>query len=306
VREVLVLLALVAAPAAAQEDRCQAEWDRIGGLLAQQFGARIGAERVIADGRDCVAMSVTQPGRDRAVPSAREVRWQAMGEDAFAGVLPERISLQAFKLAMVPVFDHSPALSWVYKVQSLRTGVDLALDITLDVEAGVIDLKRLRLDFVGDNRIELEARLVGADLSDARALQDNAGEMALHSTRLRLESHGLFESLVLPTLGPVLFDTAEDPEAELARLQALAAGWLARLPGDLLAGESRDALVRLVGTLPHPNGVLEIRMEADPPLGARRGLDLEMDPGFDPVRDVARLVEGVALDVTYDHTPFAP
>ena len=304
----LVLLALATAPAAAQETGCPAQWDQMRAVLGEQFGVEIIAEELSVDGGACVASSVTQLGQDRVVPSAREVRWRGVGLDSFVatGVLPERITIEARKLAAIPVFEHSPSLSWVYRVQSLRTGVDVVMELVLDHTSGAIDLERLSFDFIGDNRIDLQARMTGVDLSDSWALQASAGEAALSAYRLRVESHGLFETLALPALGPAILDGVDDPAAELARMKALAAGWLALLPDDLLAAESRDALIRLIGTLPHPNGVLEIRMQAEPPLGARRGLALATDPDFDPLKDVARLMDGVALSVTYDHTPFRP
>ena len=49
------------------------------------------------------------------------------------------------------------------------------------------------------------------DLTDSWAVQASAGEMALRSYRLRVESHGLFETLALPALGPAVFDGVDDP-----------------------------------------------------------------------------------------------
>ncbi len=261
----LAVLALLAAPAAAQSTDCAALSD-----FAAPFAldAGISLPPAVQDGGGCLWSGVTwtADGDYGQRVSVETLRLNGVGLDRLAlRQMPGRIELRVTGLqvgAKVPdaVFD------WALQVQGQRKRIDIDLLLTHDPEAQRLVLERLDADFPGDNRISLSWQMTGLDLTTFETFRSTLGGLAPRQMDLVVQSNGLFEDWALMPLAPFLLTDGDVPaQVQAARVRALeVVDTLLVMAPDLLTPGSREALSALLDDLPTPSGTLTLSMTSQP------------------------------------------
>ncbi len=232
---------------------------------------------------------------------ADRVTWSGQGWAAFvaAGLPPSITELSAQNIRLVPGMG-DPVMEYLFAERMRYAGFDASLSARWDSATGDYTIDPLHFDFgpMGDITYRLTA--TGIDLTGLDALFASLRGAGIAFSALDVTSLGLFESLALMAMGPVLLGDSDDPEAELTRIKVLAAGYVLTLPDPAFDTETRAALVALIDTLPHPWGDLTVTMQADPPVTAARVQALAESPDFDPFSDIGAALEGVKFTVAWN------
>ncbi len=298
------LVLAVATPGAAQTSaECAAFWDLASDLVGQTRSAGPVDRPAIRVGPGgCVASDIRLDGGPRTEFRIARIAWSGTGFDRMLadGLPPTSLKVSAKGIRVIPRTGQ-PVFDYAFGKQSIRGAVDLEIAASWDATAKALTLETLELDFPAENRIGVSATLEGIDLTDRDSIEASAATAAITEAFTRIETRGLFESYVLMALAPALLTEDEDPEAQVQALKVRANTLVGIAPSALLPQASKDALRRLISVMPNPNGTLAVRMTASPGLGTARGLDLSRNFVPDNFGDLWRLLDGVRLDVSYDH-----
>ncbi|SIN82647.1 hypothetical protein [Vannielia litorea] len=177
-------------------------------------------------------------------------------------------------------------------------GIGLVLRAHWDREAKALVLEEASADFPWDNGVRLSARVEGIDLTDRVSTERSAPFAGVTALELELVTHGLFESVFMLPIGPLLLEGAEEPEARVAELKQAARAVVAGLPEVLLDEASREAALALLEDLPHPVGRLLVQVAAEPGLGMAQAGPLALGAAATP-EGLAAVLAGVSVAVDY-------
>lgn len=281
-RATALALALVAAPAAAQQmtqGDCAAALATVSEMLRGTTGTELPPVRqtVTADG--WCRVDASQPALDGAKFATLD--WRADGIDAYVAdqVPPTALAVRATGLhAMArpdgPLFDASLVLrqepsARQLLVEELRVTSDMGDDLHL---TAVFD----RVDFSSWSMAQVS---LGAMLLSRVNIRANLGAFA---------ELGIWDGMSVEMRG--------DPETLRDSLRRR----IEALPDTVLAPGAEDHIAALIADLPAPRGKLEIGLSADPGLGlvqfALYGRSLHTSLDKAPVP----LLRGVTLDVIWD------
>lgn len=262
----LALLALLAAPAAAQSTDCAALAD-----FVAPFALNVGISLppAVQDDGGCLWSGVTwtADGDYGQRVSVETLRLDGIGLDQLMlPQMPERIELRVTGLqvgAKVP----DAVVDWALQVQGQRKRIDIDLVLTHDPVAQRLVLERLDADFPGDNRISLSWQMTGLDLTTFETFRSTLGGLGPRQMDLVVQSNGLFEDWALMPLAPLLLTDGDVPaQVQAARVRALeVVDTLLVMAPDLLTPGSREALSALLDDLPTPSGTLKLSMTSQPP-----------------------------------------
>lgn len=304
IRAGLLALALagpVAADGLAGQALCEAAWAEASVGLATV--GILTSNGVVQEGDWCVVESPVLDLQRQFMPDWHldrlKVRGAALGWIADGSTLPDGLEIVAEGLRLV-VQTGNPKMDWLIAAQSRPNGIDAEAALAWDPAAKVLRLEGLSLDFPGENLIEARATVTGVDLSSIGAMQMSATSFALTEADLRIVTHGLFESYVLTTLGPVLLPSEGDMEAAAAELRAGMQAAVATLPGTSFPDATKAALAALIGELPNPSGEVSIGLRAEPGIGPVRLAPWVMTGVPDTLAEALGILKGVTVEVGWN------
>ena len=202
----------------------------------------------------------------------RSLRWSGAGLGALtAGSLPEHLSIEARGIFVWPLMPTAPALEYAMKVRARSNGpgMSVALDVERSAVPGEVQLS-FDFDYPPGNRITIVSGVEGFVAENLTDLPQSVGGMRLKELDVVIETDGMFEQLFALSLGYPLIQDSNDPEARVEELKAESTALLGDLTGEFLTEDSRDALIVVVESMPHPRGTLELAYRSGPGFGAVR------------------------------------
>ena len=252
--------------------------------------------------------------------SLGRLRWQADWADATRLMPPTRLSIRVENL--LQVFTPSPdmplepgdfRLLTAYQTQVLAelAPYRLALDMTYDPAAQIIDLTNLSAHRGDWDGAVFSARIADADL--AALFAPNAGSLplldgipaaSLHHADLRLTNLGLFEGIFSGWVGMIYPALGDTPEDAVDRARTIAAEQLAQIPPSLIDSDSRAALTAVLDSIPHPLGRLRVTLDAPDGIAPARlaaATAMIEQPGW---ADIEGMLNGASLIARW--TPITP
>ena len=304
IRGACAALALAAGPLAAQDlpgqSLCQTVWDRLVALTAPVLVLTGDVTPSAMEG--CLFTRVRADAPGPYVPDWHLEALHLTGDLPVLGegAMPERLVVRVSDLR--PVFETgNPRVDYILAVQARVQSIQGDLDLAWDRAARELRLARLDIDFPGENRVTVTARATGVDLSGAGAAQMSLASAALVEADLMVRTHGLFEAYLLNLVADRLLPEDGDMEAAMAAVVAEASAAVLTLPEATFPGDSRAALVALLGELPNPAGTLAVTFRAEPGFGAARFAGFAVTGLPDTVAAAAPVLDGVTVRIEWTH-----
>lgn len=269
------------------ESSCAVSW----GMISTPLGLPPSLATPQLEGEACVARDLEiTTGRLRILVD--ELRWQLEGLEALliSGALLDRVELSA-RGVYVLAATGMPNFDYVLEAQA-RAGEGISVDLLATHADGELMLDRLHVDFPGENSIDATLYLTGVD---PRA----PDQAVIRAIRLEVLTRGLFETYALMPLANLLIGSSDEPELEVARLQADAITAIEALPEPLFHRTTRAALTMLVQDMPNPAGRVIFDLQADDGLPISQ---LSEDAGLLgrlPASDPLAALAGAEVQVSY-------
>ncbi len=295
-----------AAPALAQDrmslDQCVQSWDAVFGLT----GLPIAQLQVDVDSSGwCVIQEGTFAIEVASRIRVDSLKWRASEIDRLIsdGLPPRSIEIYGERLGVLPQTG-DPVYDYLLGLQTRETEVDFGVSARWDGVQNAVVVDEGYVVFDETNRIDVTGRMEGVDLTDMASIQTSVGTMGLKSLELKATFDGWFEDYLALELGvAVLTKPDVAPEVQVAGLQQHAVGFIAEFPDAVLPDVARDALSAFIMDLPTPRGTLQVQLNADPVIGARRLAPLRFANAEQDQRDLLEIVlDGVRLLVTWSPT----
>ena len=303
IRTGVLALGLALATPAQAATPCEALWSRLSAALSEvgQVSGTVSPAKIAG----CLVTDLVLDLPGSHVPDLQADSLHLTGATdwlAGAATTPDRLALRLTNLRLVVGMDHAQ-MDYLLAAQARSAPIQVSAALAWTAEARLLELEALEVDFPGENRLDLSARLAGVDLSSAGAMQMSLGSFALTEAVLEVQSHGLFEHYLLMPLGAAFLPEQGDMTAAAEALRAEALAGIAALPEAVVPGPSRAALAAVVAELPNPSGRLRILLRAAPGIGPVRlsGPALTGVPGTP--EDVVALLQGVTFDIAWTHEP---
>ncbi|WP_179378645.1 hypothetical protein [Jannaschia marina] len=216
--------------------------------------------------------------------------------DALPDALPRRLSGGVTGLMIDPVVEEMPGLAWLMRQQA-HPGMSLGFDATS--EGGVLRVNAFRFAMDETNELTLTARIAG--VPEVWPVDPVAvAAITVQALDVEIAFDGMFEALLLLPLGSALLDLTVPAEPQVAALRTQAE---VALDGFAAAGQAEAAAEAraFVDALPHPRGVLELRLGGRGIAALQTGAALAggLTPDF-----AARVAEAAELELFW--TPDAP
>ncbi len=165
----------------------------------------------------------------------------------------------------------TPIVSYTSRVQAMaRSGSYLYLDYDWSAEEKRFQNFEISYGIVGETDrdvLNISADIRGVDLTDWRAIQLSLGSARLHALEIDLVMDGLFETLVLPYVGPVLLENSSPPEAQVEALKRTGVEFATALPTTIFGAQGGAELAELIESIPHPRGDLALQFTSKAGLG---------------------------------------
>lgn len=189
---------------------------------------------------------------------------------------------------------------------------NLSLEIAFDDQAKVLDLKRLEVDQVGRNGFTLQTTLRNIDLggllnADWHQLPplDKLVVISVDGLDFSATNGGFFESMSITWLSAIYPALGDSPEAAVENAKLTLRDAIAQVPDGLLVDDSRDNLLAVVNSIPHPLGTLHATLDTADGLVPAHFATSFVTIGEPPTWDnLAALLQGATLKV--DWTPLPP
>ncbi|MGI3187161.1 hypothetical protein [Nioella aestuarii] len=279
----------LSAPVHAQmtESSCAVSW----GMISTPLGLPPNLAAAQLENGACVARDLEiVTGRLRILVD--DLRWQVEGLEALlvSGALLNRVELSAGGVYVLAATG-MPDFDYVMEAQA-RAGEGISVDLLATHADGEVMLDRLHVDFPGENAIDATLQLTDVD---PRA----PDQAVIRAARLEVLTRGLFETYALMPLANLLLGSSDEPEAEVARLQAETIAAIETLPEPLFDRSTRAALVMLVQDMPNPAGRVIFELQAENGLPV---VQLTEDAGMLgrlPASDPLSALAGAELRVSY-------
>ena len=295
-----------AAPVMAQDrmslDQCVQSWDAVFGLT----GLPIAQLQVDVDSSGwCVIQEGTFAIEGASRIRVDSLKWRASEIDRLIsdGLPPRSIEIYGESLGVLPQTGDA-VYDYLLGLQTRETEVDFGVSARWDGVQNAVVVDEGYVVFDETNRIDVTGRVEGVDLTDMASIQTSVGTMGLKSLELKATFDGWFEDYLALALGvAVLTEPDVAPEVQVAGLQQQAVGFIAEFPDAVLPDVARDAVSAFIMDLPTPRGTLQVQLNADPVIGARRLAPLRFANAEQDQRDLLEIVlDGVRLLVTWSPT----
>lgn len=123
-------------------------------------------------------------------------------------------------------------------------------------------------------------------------------EFRLTDLDLKLRNVTMFESIALLWLDMIYPQFGETPEAAVSNTKVWLVDQLRAMPAFLLTQDSREALIAMIGTLPHPEGVMHLTLGGETGIAA---LDLAraFESGEPTLAQLEEALAGVQLSADW-------
>jgi hypothetical protein len=254
----------------------------------------------------CVATGVVVDFPGNYEPDIR-LRRVAITGQGFERHLDDLTPLQAVTvdiddLQMLPQTG-DPTFDYMLEVQQARNLIDVDISVVWDPETLVLTLEQFDIDFPYDNAVSATMQVANVDLSSLGALELSLGGMAVTEATLEVTSNGLFENYGATMLIPLVLSGTMEPEAEVEAMKASAVAVIAKLPSAFFVGDTPEALAAIVADMPTPGGTVDLRLTAEPGLGALRFGSVWLGTAPQSLADFWTYLHGVEVDVTYERVP---
>lgn len=216
------------------------------------------------------------------------------------GLPPRSLEVVAEGMRVEPSIGDSVS-SYLYRIQASPTSYSAKLSVRWDGVQNAILIDEAEFRFDDTNSIAMTARVEGVDLTNMASLQTSAGTAGLRNLSVKLEFDGWFEHHVAWTLGQELLEDGDvSPEAQVIALQRQAIDAVETFPFPTTPSSSRAALAEFIAALPHPEGVLQVQIQAEPPFGMRQLMPLNgVGYSADPLPLFEAALEGIVVLVTW-------
>lgn len=227
------------------------------------------------------------------------LRWRGTDMARIAEGLPPRGLEFAAKGVFVQPQTGDPLFDYLLGLQDRSEhGMEFGALIRWDGLQKALMVDEAYFAFDATNRVTLEARIEGVDLTDAGTIAASLGQAGLRSGEVDATFDGWFErELALPLGMMLLTGENADPATEVDQLKRQAIDVVNGFSEDFMAERSREALAEFLTSLPQPRGVATLQVTADPVVGLAR---LAMAPaGGDPAQMFETLSDGVTATVIW-------
>lgn len=268
-----LLLCATAAPVLGSQADCQADLDLLRAALGEDV-ALDGPDPLAAlapvseDGR-CVLRDLAVQMPDGAAPGmleAQEISWRATWPDAAPGGVPQSLVLDIRGARMVPQLRDMADMAYQMRLTAELSSTDLHLDYAIDPAAKRLVLSSLDVAQTGGNRLALSGTVENFDLTALTAQPpqlDKVMQFRLTDLDLRLRNAGLFESMAMLWLSAIQPQFGDTPEAAVDNARAWLTEQIGAMPDYLVTQDSRVAMAAMVATLPHPEGVMHLKLSTE-------------------------------------------
>lgn len=259
------LVSATALPVVANDAGCVADLEATVSVLG---GALTALAPVFEEDR-CVLrdLDLVVPGSGpEQVLHAGKISWKAKWVDRAEDVIPQALILDVQDAWLLTQMRDFEELAYQIRLVAELNSTDLHLDYTLDPETGRLDLNDLDIREASGNRLVVSARIGNFNLAalTARPLQaDGLMQIRLDDLDIMWRNTGFFEGMAqlwLPLVYPRFGST---PELAVANAKTWLRDQTIELPGNLAPPDSRDALAAILETLPHPEGIMHVRLATE-------------------------------------------
>jgi hypothetical protein len=193
-----------------------------------------------------------------------------------------------------------PRLDYAYRIQSLDGKVDAALTVAWDRVTRVVTLSQLVLDFANVSRIAVTGKVANVDLSSLGLAQASLTGFAVTEADVVVTTHGLFETMLLMPLAPLVLPETDDVDAAVVALKEQTLAAIAALPAASFPDTTKDALARLIGDLPRPDGTLSVSLRSEAGFGPARLARFALVGVPTTMAEVAPVFDGVSIMAIWD------
>lgn len=264
---------IMATPVAAQDrmtpEQCVGSWDALETIV----GVAISDDAIEPNNEGWCEIT---DGVFQMDPSTRirisSLRWRASDIERLIELqlLPRSIEIQGQGFGVVPETG-DPLYDYLLGIQMTQPETAFGLTVRWDGVQNTVIIDDTFLNFSALNRIEVSARIEGANLTDQATTQTSFGTMGLRELNIESDFAGWFEAYVAFALGAaVLTDGEVSPEDQVAEIKQHVIDFISEIPDANMPEASRNAVSAFVMSLPSPRGRAQLQLNATPVLGAAR------------------------------------
>lgn len=268
-----LLLCATAAPAFSDQAGCDADLDALRAALGDAFAPDdanpFAALEPVDEGGRCVLRDLAVPTPDGGAAGlleAQEIAWRSTWPDEARGGVPQSLVLDISGARMVPQFDGMEEVAYQMRLTAELSSTDLHLDYAIDPAAKRLVLSSLDVAQTGGNRLALSGTVENFDLTALTAQPpqlDKVMQFRLTDLDLRLRNAGLFESMAMLWLSAIQPQFGDTPEVAVDNAKAWITEQIGAMPDYLVTQDSRVAMAAMVATLPHPEGVMHLKLSTE-------------------------------------------
>lgn len=304
-RGLLIAALLMGAPADAQDRMSQAQCVQSFDAVVALIGMPVNNTDAVLDADGWCLLTGLEFDIDPNTGARIEtLRWRASDIGRFIndGLPPRMIEVEGRGLGVVATTGDA-VLDYLIQLQMRQSKMAFGTTARWDGVQNAVTIDTAYLAFNPTNRIDVTARIEGANLTDRASMQTSIGSVALRNLTFESTFDGWFESYAAMAVGQALLEDGEaTPPAQVATLKRQATEYISELPASAMPPPSRAALGAFINALPTPRGTLQMQLSADPAIGAARtALILREAP---LTQTVETLLNGVNVLVTW--TPSGP
>lgn len=299
-RGLLIVALLMGAPAAAQDRMTQAQCAQSFDVATALIGVSVdNTDAVLGANGWCVVTGLEFDMDSSTSARIEMLRWRASDIGRFIndGLPPRMIEVEGRGFGVVPTTGDA-VFDYLLQLQMRQARMAFGASVRWDGVQNAVTIDTAYLEFNPTNRIEVTARIEGANLRDLASIQTSIGSVALRNLTLKSTFDGWFESYAAMLIGQVLLEDGEaTPQAQVTTLKRQAIEFIPELPVGFVPPPSRTALGAFINALPMPRGTLQMQLSAEPAIGgARTALILREAP---LAQTIETLLDGVSVLVTW-------
>lgn len=302
--KVLALVAVLVAGSASAQDRmssaqCTESFNAVASLVALSIDA---PDIAVTDDTWCSVSSAQIEVDTDFVLQIGTLRWRASDMDRFLneGLPPRAVEIEGTGVQVLPQTG-DPVLDYLLALQQSRSSIAFGLDVKWDGVQNAITVEDTFFAFDPTNRIEINALIDGANLTDTGTMQASLGTAGRRDLTMKADFDGWFETYVALTIGQTFLRAGDvTPQVQVEALKRQAIAFVEQLPDTFMPAPSRAAVSEFVIALPTPRGTAQAQIAADPILGAARMVPLGL-AGRDatPLEIIETALDGVTMLFTW-------
>lgn len=232
----------------------------------------------------CVATDVAAARPSRRAPELNFRRLAWRGETT-GGAFPENFGLQA----QIEPGSSSNRSSLPGRSAATRNGIQFSAQINSNTGAKTLDISEFKLDFPGQNSMNLRLQLGNINLSSKSSMQLSMMNVSANLLRLELNSDGQLKEQFEQMFGPV--DDIRSNDRQKAN-EAIAA-----MPDNFMSSQSKSSATRLLAALPDMRGNAVLELTSDGSLSPSKFVVLNHSNFKD--ENLEGFLSGLKFEVSY-------